>query len=141
MRSPNVMCLLLLGLAPGACRTATTESSTNTQDAIVTRTLAVRAWEVWDRSGCLGSVVRYEDLADPARAFYAVRNPDQQDLGIVDLEGRAWRYLPHQRDPDWLGTGTVLQGTTRILGGDASCKLREVPVESLSRRSAAAPVR
>lgn len=84
----------------------------------------------------MGSLLRYEDPADPAQAFYAVRNPDQQDLGVVDLEGRAWRYLAQQREPDWLGTGTVLQGVTRILGGDSSCELREVPLASLSQRPA-----
>jgi len=106
---------------------------------VVTRTEAVRAWEVWSESRCLGSVVRYEDPTDRARAFYAVRNTAQQDLGVVDLEGRAWRYQPHEHDPAWLGTGTVQQGVARILGIEGTCTLTEVPVERLSRESTPSP--
>jgi hypothetical protein len=122
-----------------ACRTTVSTSPPSTPNAVVTRTVAIRAWQVWNASACLGSVVRYEDPADAARAFYAVRNTEQQDLGVVDLEGRAWRYMAHEHDPAWLGTGTVVQGAARILGGDETCTLREVAVESLSRPSTAAP--
>ncbi len=137
--------ILLVPLALGAfvvaCRTTVSTSPPSTPNAVVTRTVANRAWEVWSASECLGSVVRYEDPADPTRAFYAVRNTEQQDLGVVDLEGRAWRYMAHEHDPAWLGTGTVVQGAARILGGDETCTLREVAVESLSRPAAPAPPR
>lgn len=139
MRLLNAQVLLAIAGCVAACRTTTSTSPASTPSAIVTRTVAVRAWEVWSENRCLGSVVRYEDPADSSRAIYTVRNTAQQDLGIVDLEGRAWRYQAHEHDPTWLGTGTVQQGTARILGIEGSCTLTEVPVESLSRGLAPAP--
>lgn len=130
MHSRHLICLLAFAI--GACRTTTTSRTTSSPGVVVTRTAAVRAWEVWDGDHRLGTIVRYEDPTDLARAFYSVRNLDQQDLGLVDLQGRAWRYLPHQREPAWLGTGTVTQGAARILDGDASVELREISIESLA---------
>jgi hypothetical protein len=134
-----VLTLLVSGATFLACRTTTSTSPSSTPNAVVTRTTAVRAWEVWSANQCIGSVVRYEDPSDATRAFYSVRNTSQQDLGVVDLEGRAWRYQPHARDAQWLGTGTVVQGVARILDGGETCTLKEVAVESLSRRDAPAP--
>lgn len=136
-----VLILLAIGATLAACRTTTSTSPSSAPNAVITRTAAVRAWEVWSANQCVGSVVRYEDPTDATRAFYAVRNTSQQDLGVVDLEGRAWRYQPHARDAEWLGTGTVAQGVARILHVDGACTLKEVAVESLSRLDAPATPR
>jgi hypothetical protein len=60
--------------------------------------------------------VRFEDESAPEHTFFSVRNERHQELGMIDRLGRAFRYRPHERDPEWLGTGTVLDGTRRILG-------------------------
>jgi hypothetical protein len=115
-----------------ACRSVSTQIPANLDSAVAAHADPVRAWEVRDDGRTAGTVVRYEDAEHPARGFFSVRNIDQQVLGIIDLEGRAWRYRPHQHDPEWLGTGTVAQATSWILGFKDACELREIPLESLT---------
>jgi hypothetical protein len=127
---------LSFAAALAGCRTETTHSPINLDAAVVSHARAVSAWEVWDQGRCAGSIVRYEDVDRPSRGYYSVRNRDQQALGMVDFDGRAWRYRPHQRDPDWLGTGTVAHATSWILGCSEACELVPVPLESVERDSA-----
>ena len=125
--------LLLGGFAlatAGACRTTTSESPVAPAVLVITRTLPVRAWEVWADERLQGSVVRYEDPADSTKAYFSVRNREQQELGMIDVQGRTWRYRPHALEPEWLGTSTVLEGTRRILGGGAP-RLIEVGLDRL----------
>ena len=133
-RSHSTRLLLLCATslaALGACRTTTSESLPGPKHLEITRTLAVRAWELWEEGRLLGTIVRFEDPGDPRKAFLSVRNRERQELGIVDVEGRAWRYRPHQREPEWLGTGTVLAGARRILGAGEGARMIEVGVEKL----------
>jgi len=117
-----------------ACATTVTSSPPNVEQAVVTHALPVRAWELRDGASILGCVVRLEVGSDPDRAWFSVRNSHQQELGIVDVHGRIWRYRPHERDPDWLGSGTVLQGARSILDSGEGAELVEVSLESLAPR-------
>ena len=79
--------------------------------ALIVRSEALRAWKVVENDEDLGSVVLYarpEEEHQPRRQFYAVRNPHGQELGTIDGLGRAWHFVPHQREPDWVTTGTVV---------------------------------
>lgn len=126
--------IALAALAIAACRTTVSSQPPGIAEAVVMRSLAARAWDVWDAASRLGTIVRYETPGSPERAWYSVRNPHQQELGLVDLEGRAWRYKPHLRDPEWLGTGTVLAGARRILDGGPASALVEVSIVDLAAR-------
>lgn len=91
----------------------------------------MRAWELWESGRCLGAFVRFEEHGNTERAFYSVRNREGQELGIVDLDGRAWRYRAHASEPEWLGSGTVIDGARRILGGTTAATSVEVDVHRL----------
>lgn len=127
--------LSLLLFAAAACRTTTTSSPPGADNVFVTRTNAVRAWELWEGGKCLGSTVRYADPHHLGQGFFSVRNRDQQDLGMIDIEGRAWRYRPHQREPEWIGTGTVLEGARRILDAGERAELIEIGLEMLADKT------
>ena len=90
----------------------------------------VRAWELWNSGRYLGAVVRFEVRGD-SRFFYSVRNREGQEMGIVDLHGRAYRYRAHVTDPEWLGTGPVFEGARQILDAPASGEEIEVDVSRL----------
>ena len=38
-----------------------------------------------------------------------------QELGLIDAVGRVFRHVPHERDLEILGAGTVAYGAGRIL--------------------------
>jgi hypothetical protein len=98
---------------------------------VVLRSEPVAGWQVWEETRLAGSLVRYEEPGGRRRTWYSVRNAHQQELGVVDVHGRAWRYKPHQREPVWLGSGTVDEGVRRILGLGPNSALREVALGSL----------
>jgi len=123
--------LLLLLLALAACRTTKTSPVSGPANLEVTRAVPVRAWELWQDGLLLGSLVRFEETGDAGRAFYSVRNREGQEIGLVDLDGRAWRHRPLQSRPEWLGTGTVTEGAQRILGGTDKAELIEVDLDRL----------
>jgi hypothetical protein len=125
---------LALVACTAACKTTTTTSPPGLENAVVLRSHAVRAWDLMDGAVRAGSVVRFEEPGTAARAWFSVRNVHAQELGIVDVEGRAWRYRPHQRDPVWLGSGTVLTGASRILDAGPAAKMVEVPVSDIAAR-------
>jgi hypothetical protein len=89
----------------------------------------VRAWEIVQADRVVGVVVEFTE--EPGRRFYSVRNAWQQELGLVDAVGRAWRYRPHESEPDWLGSGTVVEGAARVLGLDGEAEVFEVELGSL----------
>jgi hypothetical protein len=102
--------------------------------AVIVRSDALRAWRVVDAGEEVGTVVLYarpDEEDQPRRQFYAVRNPYGQELGSIDGLGRAWRFVPHQREPDWVTTGTVREGARAILGCGPETELVEVPVDEL----------
>jgi len=88
--------------------------------------LPARAWEVVSEGRELvGLVVLFENPR-PEESHYMVRNVWHQDLGLIDSLGRSYRYLPHHREPAWVGSGTISRGVERILGL-SDCQLFEVP--------------
>jgi hypothetical protein len=120
----HALALALLLTALG-CRTETTESPAAPEPAVITHGAPTRAWRVVEGERTLGWVVRFDDPAAPRRSFFSVRDPDQHDLGLIDLHGRFWRYRAHAEEPDWLGTGTVREGAIRILGASDDARLEE----------------
>ena len=94
--------------------TITTQDPAGIERAVLAPVPAVRAWVVLEGGRVEGSVVRYAERGQDGRFLYVVRNVWDQDLGVVDELGRAWRRVPHQEDR-WIGTGTVADGVRRIL--------------------------
>jgi hypothetical protein len=128
--------VLLFGITLGACRTtSTTQPSAASEPCAVTHAAPVRAWRVVGPEREHGFVVRFQEEGASERTYFSVRNLHQQDLGIVDALGRAYRYRPHQRDPEWLGSGTVLDGARRILDAPLESHLVEVALGALARPS------
>jgi hypothetical protein len=102
----------------------------------VTRAEAVFAWEVREADRVLGYVVRFETGEAKSKTYYSVRNEHRQELGLVDADGRAWRYRAHQREPEWLGTGTIVKGVRLILDASASAQLVATDLARLSEKPA-----
>ncbi len=122
---------LFLGTAMPACMTSTTTTQPPGLDrAVLTPVPAVRAWVVMDQGDIAGSVVRYAERGQDGRFLYVIRNIWDQDLGVVDELGRAWRRTPHEEDR-WIGTGTVADGVRKILDLGLSCALSEQPIEAV----------
>jgi hypothetical protein len=65
-----------------------------------------------------------------------VRNPWDQDVGMIDHLGRSWKRVPHEEDA-WLGTGTVLEGVQRILEAGERAHMVELDVSQLEARTRA----
>ena len=126
---PLLLCACLL---PAGCLTESHSQLAGPKSAIITRTVATRAWQVRDDGVLVGSVLLYSDSAQPEKGYYSVRNPNAQVLGMVDLAGRSWRYRIHEEQPEWLGTGPVVEGVRRILGTSALTSLEEVDPQSLA---------
>jgi len=121
--------LLLTALLAG-CQAQLRHSETFESEGELSFLAATRAWEVVLSGRVVGSVVEFAEGAQ-GRNFFSVRNARQQELGMVDLHGRAWRFRPHAEEPEWLGTGTVLAGTRGILELDTSPELVEVALDLL----------
>lgn len=113
-----------------ACMTTTTTQPTGLDRAVLTPVPAVRAWVVVESGAVAGSVVRYAERGQDGRFLYMVRNIWDQDLGLVDELGRAWRRVPHEEDR-WIGTGTVAQGVRSILEVGDAASLSERPLEDV----------
>jgi hypothetical protein len=124
--------LFLLPLV-AACKTTVSSAPPNISSAVATLAQPVRAWELRDGESLIGCVVRLEVSGDPERAWFSVRNAHQQEMGIIDLHGRFWRYRPHQRELDWLGSGTVLQAARSILDSGEGAELVELNLEALPK--------
>ncbi len=126
--SRPALALVLLG-ALSACRTIEIRRPIHATGEVRVG-MPARAWEVvHEGAEAVGMVVLFEGR-EPGESIYVVRNVWQQDLGIVDNLGRAYRYEPHHETPAWVGSGTVQQGVERILGR-TDCRLFEVPFREL----------
>ncbi len=97
----------------------------------IRRATAVRIWHVLVDGAIEGEVVLFHADDQPADAHYVVRNVWQQDMGLVDSVGRAYRFAPHAEESIWVGTGTVAQGVSRILQLGVDCTLVEVGIDFL----------
>jgi hypothetical protein len=115
--------LLVLGLA--SCRTIEIRRPVKNTGTVRVG-LPGNAWEVYAEDGELAGLVVLFEEPGSAQGLYMVRNIWHQDLGLIDVLGRAYRYLPHHKEPAWIGSGSVTQGIARILGVE-SCELVEVP--------------
>jgi hypothetical protein len=131
----------LLATLAVACRTTTTSSPPNLSSAVIVRSMPHEAWQVVDGDRVVGWVVHYETSVAGDRAYFSVRNEHQQELGVVDRDGRAWRYRAHQRESEWLGTGTIAGGARGILGASEKAQLVPIALERLGEPAAAAAPR
>lgn len=121
----------LASLPLAACMTQTTTMEPAGLDrAVLTPVPAVRAWVVLDQGEVVGSVVRYAETGQDGRFLYVVRNLWDQDLGVVDELGRAWRRVPHRED-EWIGTGPVADGVRRILEVGQTASMSERAIEDV----------
>jgi len=125
---PSLASALLGALAAStlACHSIRTEVAVSAESPVQIRAAPARAWRVRCGEAELGEIVFYESATAPGDCVYVVRNPWSQDLGVIDALGRAYRYLPHHKEPAWVGTGTVAQGAERILQAEGPCALVEV---------------
>lgn len=121
-------CLLSVALG---CASHVSRQERSDPEAQVTISSAARAWHVVQDGRVLGILVEFEERDGP-RGFFSVRNPQHQELGMVDEHGRSWRYRPHAEEPEWLGTGTVLEGVRGILGLGPGAELVEVDLALLA---------
>jgi hypothetical protein len=133
--SVRLALILTVPVCLGACRTTEVSSPVAAEGEVRVASPA-RAWELHDQVGEAHGLVLYfqADGADED-SLYMVQNLWHQDLGLIDAYGRAYRYLPHHREPAWVGSGTVEQGAGRILG-IIECSLIEVPFPDLGSRPA-----
>jgi hypothetical protein len=132
---------LLLGAATLGSLTgcvATTTSQPVGLDRAVLHSIPVsRAWIVVEDGETLGSVVRYSERGSAGRFLYVVRNIWDQDLGVIDERGRAWRRVPHEEDR-WIGTGTVVQGVRQVLDSGSRAQMIERPIDDVEAATASA---
>lgn len=125
----RALLLPLLSLALG-CQTRIERLPAGSHEIAPAYSQPLRAWELVKDARVVGVIVEF-DGGDHRRRFYSVRNAWHQELGLVDAAGRAWRYRPHEREADWLGTGTVVEGAARVLGVDGEIELFDVRVGAL----------
>ncbi|MEC7232117.1 MAG: hypothetical protein VXW31_04190 [Planctomycetota bacterium] len=134
MKSALHVTAIALGITSWAalpgCMTTTIQDPPGIERAVLTPVPAVRAWVVLEAGRVEGSVVRYAERGQDGRFLYVVRNIWDQDLGVVDELGRAWRRVPHEEDR-WIGTGTVADGVRRILDLGRGCALSEQSLEAV----------
>ncbi len=123
--------LLLLPLLATACTTTRETATPNADSALVQVLDPAGAWRVMQDGELRGYVVRFVDRVIPTRCSYSVRNELQQELGTIDELGRAWRFVPHQREAQWVCTATLSQGAARLLGLGAEGRLEEVSLDAL----------
>lgn len=136
---PTALALALTAWAalPGCMTTTSTQDPPGIDRAVLTPVPAVRAWVVLEEGRVAGSVVRYAERGSEGRFLYVVRNLWDQDMGVVDELGRAWRKVPHAEDR-WIGTGTVADGVRRILELGRTSALSEQPIEAVETATAEA---
>jgi hypothetical protein len=127
MRRAPCLLVLLAAASASACRVTTTERLARPEAVHVEHGSAARSWNVRAGGAVIGRVVLFEAEERPEAPVFMVQNEVGQDLGMIDGLGRAWRYRPHQRDAEWVGTGTVSEGAALILGAE-TCLLEEIPL-------------
>jgi len=114
-----------LALLLSGCRTVETRPVPGAPPPVLRVGARTRAWEVRHGAERLGQVVLFQERGLARDCVYVVRNAWNQDLGLIDGLGRAYRYVPHLDEPTWVGSGTIALGAERILGA-ADCTLVEL---------------
>lgn len=126
-----------LGLPLAGCVTSTTTvGAAQTEAALLAVIPAEGAWVVEDEDSFIGSVVRFADQEATDEFIFMVRNPWDQDVGMIDHLGRCWKRIPHAEDA-WLSTGTVLEGVRQLLDSGDGTRMTEIPVPQLEARTRA----
>lgn len=120
---------------PPACTSSREDAPVNADTALVQRLHPQRAWRVLDGGQIVGFVICFVDPRLATRCSYSVRNTLHQELGTIDELGRAWRFVPHQREAEWVTTSTVTLGSARILGASESASLEVVDLDELRRQA------
>jgi hypothetical protein len=123
------LCRLAFTLLVSGCLTTEMRPVASSPAPVVRIAERARMWEVRRAGERIGLVVLFQEDGAARDSVYVVRNPWHQDLGLIDGLGRAYRYLPHEEEPAWVGSGTVLQGAERILGVN-ECLLVDVSEEA-----------
>lgn len=141
VRRPALGLPRLLGAATllvlSGCVTTTTSQPVGLDRAVLHSIPVSRAWIVKEGSEVVGSVVRYSERGSAGRFLYVVRNIWDQDLGVIDERGRAWRRVPHAEDR-WIGTGTVVHGVRQILETGSNSQMVEQPIDEVEAATATA---
>ena len=134
VRRPRIVAAISIGLwlfLP-ACTTVTELVPVDAEEAVIQRLDPDCAWRMTEDGKVRGFVVRFADSATPGRCSYSVRNALHQELGTIDELGRAWRFVPHQREAQWVCTATLSRGAARLLGAGERAKLETVELEELA---------
>jgi hypothetical protein len=120
-----------LALTGAACRTTRRAAQAPAEDAQPIHSTPRRAWRLLDGERLAGWVISFREEAGGEREFYSVRNEFQQELGLIDALGRAWRYRPFEERPEHIATSTVVEGARAILGASSAARLVEVSLAEL----------
>ena len=126
--------LLLLGLCAillGCVSTKRERLSFDDGSGAPVHLVPERAWELREGQEVLGHVVLFNAQDDGRRRYYSVRNNWQQELGLVDELGRIWRFRPFEQEPEWMGSGSVVEGARLILDLGPAAALHEVELAGL----------
>ncbi|MEZ5973990.1 MAG: hypothetical protein R3F17_12975 [Planctomycetota bacterium] len=126
-------CLLVVVATPGCI--SETKQFENFGEAKAHQSWPTEAWRVVEAGHVRGYAVRFDDPIDPQLGLISVRNALNQDMGWIDSQGRAWRFVLHG-EAEWLGTGSVLHGTSAILGLAQDALLESIGIDQLPRGSA-----
>lgn len=127
-RAGIVLSVALAALALPGCRVARDPAPARIDQARPIPLVAQRRWRIEDEGRLLGFVLEFESAPErdrPAGRCFSVRNELEQELGLIDGLGRAWRFQLHEREPQWVATGTLLEGALAILRAPASARLVE----------------
>lgn len=117
----------------GGCITTVHEGPAPATVPEVVVSQPTEVWRVLQGNNAVGWLVRYTPTNDPADAFLSVRNPWQQEIGLIDAESRWWRFVPHERDPHLIGAGATAEGVAAILELESTPKLTPAPLSDLGR--------
>lgn len=118
-------------LALSSCETIETTGPASSPAAVVRASQPSGAWVLRTGGRTVGALVRFEE-AGSGRFLYSVQDGWGFDRGIVDAEGRAWRYVPHA-EPEWTSTGTVLAGAGAILELASEPTMQPVELDALPK--------
>ncbi|MFT7680188.1 MAG: hypothetical protein ACI8QC_004194 [Planctomycetota bacterium] len=121
---PGLVLGCLGALLLGSCETTKTTAPAPSVPLVLHAAQPNQAWMVRAGGRTVGALVRFEEPGSD-RYLYSVRDGHGLDRGIVDAEGRAWRFRPHE-EPEWASTGTVASGIAAVLQLAATPSLAEV---------------
>ena len=132
MRPVKPLLSLLAAMLLVGCITSEREAPAPATVPEVVFSQPTEVWRVTQGIEPVGWLVRYTPSTDPADAFLSVRNPWQQEIGLIDAESRWWRFVPHEREPRLIGAGDTAEGVAAILELETKPQLVPAPLSELS---------